>query len=121
MCTDTAGPDCRRASWVVTAAAALALGACSAPDASEAGIGSDGESVDLSVPGWTVTRNLAIDSAAQPFLNVFTVVEDPAGRAYTLNMGDKTVRVYDSEGTLLRVIGGPERGPVSSWHRVIWR
>jgi len=111
MWTDTAGPDCRRASWVVTSVAALALGACSAPDASEAGVGSDGESLDLAVPGWTVTRNLAIDSAAQPFLNVFTVVEDQAGRAYVLNIGDKTVRVYDSEGTLLRVIGGPGEGP----------
>ncbi len=104
-------PFVLRTSWVVAVSAALVLGACSAPDASEAGIGSDGESPDVAVPGWTVTRDLAIDSAAQPFLNVFTVVEDQAGRAYVLNIGDKTVRVYDSVGTLLRVIGGPGEGP----------
>ncbi len=97
--------------WVVAAAAALVLGACSAPDDSEGGTGSDGEGIDLAVPGWTVSGNLAIDSAAQPFLDVFHVVEDQAGRAHVLNMGDKTVRVYDSVGTLVRVVGGPGEGP----------
>ena len=110
MWFDTVGPGCRRTSWVVAAATALGMGACAAPHASEKGTRSTAD-FDLAVPGWTVTRDIAIDSAAQPFLNVFHVVEDQAGRAYVLNIGDKTVRVYNSAGALLRVLGRPGEGP----------
>jgi sugar lactone lactonase YvrE len=42
---------------------------------------------------------------------VTSVAEDPEGRFYVLNFGDKRILVFDSAGTHLRTIGREGRGP----------
>lgn len=73
--------------------------------------GDDSALAQLTVAGWRLAGNTAIDSAAQPFGGVFRVVEDSQRHAYVLSAANKQIRAYDSSGTFLRTIGRSGSGP----------
>jgi hypothetical protein len=47
----------------------------------------------------------------EELFTVVSVAEDPEGRFYVLNVGDKRILVFDTAGTHLRTLGREGRGP----------
>lgn len=94
----------------LAAAAAIALATACGP----ADEGSPA-AVTLHVPGWRMEHAAAVggpDAGENEML--FTageVAEDPEGRFYVLNFGDRRIQVFDSAGTFLRTVGRKGKGP----------
>lgn len=65
--------------------------------------------------GWRAVEDLNIGMAEGPaeymFFRPRTVDVDSGGSLYVLDAGDKTVRVYDSEGEFVRRMGREGQGP----------
>jgi hypothetical protein len=69
----------------------------------------------LDVPGWRLERAASVggESADERSMlySAQIVAEDPEGRFYVLNMGDRRIAVFDSAGHFLRNIGRKGHGP----------
>jgi hypothetical protein len=106
----------RRASHaraLVPALAALLAACGGGDDAPPAAASQDAPAVQ--VPGWRLEHAAQVGGAdAGPDESLFTVTsvaEDPEGRFYVLNFGDKRILAFDSTGKHLRTIGRQGRGP----------
>jgi len=81
--------------------------------ACETGTARDGTDID-DLPALTAIEDLRIGDVADPnvgFSRIAGVTVDRGGRIYVLEGQDRHIRVYDPDGTLLRIIGGPGEGP----------
>lgn len=71
--------------------------------------------VTLDVPGWRLERAASVGGAGAADENVLynanEVHEDPEGRFYVLNFGDRRIQVFDSTGSFLRTLGRRGKGP----------
>jgi hypothetical protein len=91
---------------------ALAAAACGG-DAPPAADGLDGLALD--VPGWRLERAAQVggqDADEDHMLySAQFVSEDPEGRFYVLNFGDRRLQVFDSAGRFIRNVGRKGKGP----------
>jgi hypothetical protein len=71
--------------------------------------------IEVNVPGWRLERAATIQGESERpdelLYNVGAVAEDPEGRIYVLNDGDRRLAVYDRGGRFLRVIARRGKGP----------
>jgi hypothetical protein len=71
--------------------------------------------VAVDVPGWRLEHAARVggpDAGEQEMLySAQEVSEDPEGRFYVLNYGDRRIQVFDSAGRFLRNLGRRGRGP----------
>lgn len=71
--------------------------------------------VALDVPGWRLERAASVggpDAGEDEMLyRANEVYEDPEGRFYVINFGDRRIQVFDSAGTFLRNLGRQGKGP----------
>lgn len=71
--------------------------------------------VTLHVPGWRMERAASVggaDAGEQEMLyRANEVYEDPEGRFYVINFGDRRIQVFDSTGAFLRNLGRQGKGP----------
>jgi hypothetical protein len=95
---------------VVPALLALAAAGCGGRDTGSAASG-----VVLDVPGWRMERAASVggsDAGENEMLyQANEVYEDPEGRFYVINFGDRRIQVFDSAGTFLRNVGRKGKGP----------
>jgi hypothetical protein len=102
--------QCNRLTVSLLALCAAALAGCE-------GRGSAGASGDLAldVPGWRLERAASVGGETadeQSMLYSAQIVsEDPEGRFYVLNMGDRRISVFDSTGRFVRNLGRKGHGP----------
>jgi hypothetical protein len=102
--------QCNRLTFPLLALCAAALAGCG-------GRGSAGAADDLAldVPGWRLERAASVggESADEQSMlySAQLVAEDPEGRFYVLNMGDRRISVFDSTGRFLRNLGRKGHGP----------
>lgn len=91
---------------------ALAAAACGNDAPPHAG-GVDG--LVLDVPGWRLERAARVggqDADEDHMLyGAQFVADDPQGRFYVLNFGDRRLQVFDSTGAFLRNVGRKGKGP----------
>jgi 6-bladed beta-propeller len=99
-------------------AAALALAACGQGEAAERGARStnrDAPALETTVAGWRLEPAARVGGAdageESQLYNVVAVTEDPEGRFYATNFGDKRVLVFDSTGAFVHAIGRGGQGP----------
>lgn len=93
---------------VFVAFVVVAIGSACAERASREGYDAD------TLPLLTATEELRIGSVDDPdlgFSRIGGVTVDDDGNVYVLERQDREVRVFDSAGRLLRVIGRPGEGP----------
>jgi hypothetical protein len=92
-----------------------ALGLVLAAAACGRGGGGSPAEVSLDVRGWRLEHAASVggpDADEQEML--FTageVAEDPEGRFYVINFGDRRIQVFDSAGTFIRNVGRKGKGP----------
>ena len=71
--------------------------------------------IAVDVPGWRAERTVSVggkDAGEDTQLfTVTSVAEDPQGRFYVLNSGDRRIVAFDSTGAYLHTIGKEGRGP----------
>jgi hypothetical protein len=95
-----------------TALLAAAASACGRGEAAEAG---GPAKPTATVAGWSLQPAVAVggpDAGEQEQLfTVTSVAEDPQGRFYVANFGDKRILVFDSTGAWQRTIGRAGNGP----------
>ncbi|HYW05379.1 MAG TPA: 6-bladed beta-propeller [Longimicrobium sp.] len=69
----------------------------------------------VTVPGWRAGDPVSVGGVnakdGEELFTVVSVAEDPEGRFYVLNVGDKRILVFDTAGTHLRTLGHEGRGP----------
>lgn len=99
----------------VPALCALLLAACSGGGKAAEDVPSGPPLTSFSVPGWSVEHAAQAGGADagrdQQLYTVVSVAEDPEGRVYALNFGDKRVVVFDTTGRFVRSIGKTGKGP----------
>jgi hypothetical protein len=92
--------------------AVLGLAGCAGVDR---GSGAAGEDLALDVPGWRLERAASVGGEAADERSMLysaqIVSEDPEGRFYVLNMGDRRIAVFDSAGRFVRTLGNRGHGP----------
>jgi|GEM_PF-5996340 len=100
-------PTLRTHPWVL---AALLAAACAGQQAV-----TSGAIAEVTVPGWRLSPAATIGGADaradQQLYTVTSVADDPEGRMYVVNFGDKRVAVFDSAGVFVRNLGRAGRGP----------
>lgn len=104
-------PRCRALSASLLLAS---VAACGGGDAGAKALPA-GSDPRVGVPGWRAQAAAAVGGAEaderEQLFNVVSVAEDPEGRFYVLNVGDRRILVFDTVGKYLRTVGREGRGP----------